>query len=264
VPDYVLDSSGVPVQRKDDGTLQYLTGLGLMHEPATKILGQAVTGATTGDLRPLGLNALSQLNPFISHPIEQAAGVSFAREGDATANMESNSGRLLSNMAVLAGLRHPDAGPVKFAGQSALDFVGGLTPADRLLSTARQLTDTRRGIGKLIMQDEPITAAQAGYELGVGVGPAVSGLRVTDISPQKQLVTLRQRAEKIAQEAGARTRNDVYFSRAERDKMKEANPALAAKQEEIQKLLNSLKAGRQVKSGKKQEIGRLRKRDKAD
>ena len=259
VPDYIADSAGVPMGRRPDGTLEFLSGLGLMHEPATKMLGQAVQG----DAKGLTLNALAMLNPFMAKPLEGATGVSLSRDGEPLANLESNSGRLLSNMAVLAGLRDPEAGPVRYAGQNALDFLAGLTPADRLLSTARQLTDTRRGIGGLLTSEEPATPGKIGYELAAGLGPAVSGLRVTDVSPRKQLVTLRKRAEELAKEAGAKSREDVYFSKDQLARLRETDPALAARQEELQHLVNSLKAGRQVKQKEPGEF-RLRKKEKSE
>lgn len=255
VPDYVLDKSGIPLQVRPDGTIEVLSGLGLMHENSAQMLGQAAQG----DWRGLGLNALAQLNPFISHPVEQAAQVSFARGGEPTVNLESTSGRLLSNMAVLAGLRDPDAGPVRYPGQAVLDFAAGMTPAERLMATARQLTDTRRGIGGLVVRGEVPTAAELGYELAAGIGPTVSGLRVTDVSPQKQLQTLRQRAEALARAEGARERRDVYFPTAQLERLRAANPELAERQEELKAALQQLKSGRKVTQERKEF--RLRKKE---
>lgn len=263
VPDYLLDSSGFPLGESPDGTLQYIGGIGLMHEPAAKMIGQAASALSTGNARPLGLNVLSQLNPFLARPIEQSAGVSFSREGEPIANLESNSGRLLANLGVLTGLRDKDAGPVSFPGQNALDFTAGLTPLDRLLGTARSATDTRRGLGKLLTQEEPIQAGQAAIDLARGLAPLTTGLRYTDISPSKQMSTLRGRAEELAKEAGAKSREEVYFPKDALERLRAVNPELAAKQEEIQKYIMSLRLKPKSKPNKTEKAStdfRLKKR----
>ena len=260
IPDYIQDS-GVHLATRPDGTMQMLQGLGLMHEPASKILGQAASG----DAKGLGLGALAMLNPFVAKPLEGATGVSLSRDGEPLSNLESNSGRLLSNMAVLAGLRDKDAGPVKYPGQNALDFLAGMTPAYRLLSTGRQLTDTRRGIGGLLNSEEPVTASRVGTELAAGVLPSVSGLRLTDISPQKQGLTLRRRAEQLAKASGAKSREDVFFNTTELAKLRETDPALAAKQEQLQAMLKGLSGKKQSSKPKTASNEfRLRKRDKSE
>lgn len=242
VPDYILDSSGVPLGRHDDGTLRYLTGLGLMHDPATKMLGQAITGAQSGNFRPLGLNALSSLNPFIAAPIEQAAGVSFSREGEPIANLESNSGRLLANLGEISRTREAGIGPMSYPGRGAVDFLSSMTPAGRLLSTARMATDTRRGLGHVLTQKEPIQPLKAAGDVGLGAAPIFSGLRYTDVSPQKQIATLRKRAEDLAASEGAKQRVETYFPKDSLERLRSVNAEAASRHESIQRYINSLKA----------------------
>jgi hypothetical protein len=222
-----------------------------MHEPAAKMLGQVASG----DVRGLGLNALSNLNPFMGRPLEQLTGKSFWRDGEPIENLESNSGRLLANIGELTGLRpkgdHAFLPPVSFPGQKAADFVSSLTPAERLLSTARQLTDVRRGLGGLVMRGETEPTLAGAAEVAKGLAPALSGLRLTDVSPQKQIFTLRKRAEKLAKEHGAKERLDVYFNKDELDRLKEIDPVLAEKQIALQHMVNRLKAKKKKDDKKK-------------
>lgn len=213
-----------------------------MHDPATKMLGQAITGAQSGNFRPLGLNALSSLNPFIAAPIEQAAGVSFSREGEPIANLESNSGRLLANLGEISRTREAGLGPMSYPGRGAVDFLSSMTPAGRLLSTARMATDTRRGLGHVLTQKEPIQPLKAAGDVGLGAAPIFSGLRYTDVSPQKQIATLRKRAEDLAASEGAKQRVETYFPKDSLERLRSVNAEAASRHESIQRYINSLKA----------------------
>lgn len=237
IPEYVLDSSGVPLGQSDDGTKRFLTGLGLMHEPGAKIVGQLASG----DLRGAAANVLSGANPFIIAPAEQIFGTSLFREGEPLRDLESNTGRLLSNIGVLSGMREPGAGPVSYPGKNAVDVLTSMTPVGRLLSTMRQLTDTRRGIGKVLTQDESTGPASDAAEILTGALPAITGLRYTDVSPQRQIMMLRRRAEELARESGAKSSQVVYFPSDQIELLRKSNPDLADRQEALQKYINSLR-----------------------
>lgn len=240
VPEYILDSSGVPLGRSEDGTLRYLAGLGLMHDPATKMIGQAVSG----DVKGLGANLLSGANPFIVAPTEQIFGTSLFRQGEPLMDLESNTGRLLANVGAIAGVRDKDAGPVDYPGRWQVDTLSSMTPVGRIFSTARKLTDVRRGPGKLLTQDEPIDPLNAVSEIAQGVAPAVSGLNYTEVSPQRQVMMLRRRAEQLAREGGAKQSNMVYFPKEALEALRQTDPELAQKQEQLQTYINSLRLQR--------------------
>lgn len=244
VPEYILDSSGVPLGRSEDGTLRYLAGLGLMHEPATKMIGQAVSG----DFKGLGANLLSGVNPFMVAPAEQIFGTSLFRQGEPLINLESNTGRLLANLGAITGTRDKEAGPVDYAGRGAVDFLSSMTPVGRVFSTARKLTDVRRGPGKLLTQDEPVDALSAAREVATGILPAVSGLNYTEVSPERQIMMLRRRAEDLARQGGAKQATMVYNTKADMEILRRTDPEKAEKLEQLQTYINSLRLKKKAKS----------------
>lgn len=261
VPDYILDSTGIPLGKDSDGTLRYLTGLGAMHEPAVKMIGQAAAG----DLRGLGFGTASMLAPFFQAPSEYVTQRSFSRDGEPTMNLDSNTGRVLSNIGELTGLREVGQGPVKYPGRDTLDFALSMTPFGRAMSQLRQATDTRRGPGKLLTQEEPITPLGAAYDLTSGIAPLASGIRITDVSPGKQTAELRKRAEEVLHEAGGRSRTEVYFPKDALAKLRETDPVNAARAEAIQKYINGLKkanvGGKKAEKETKKKLIKITPRD---
>lgn len=250
VPDYVNESYSIPMGRTADGSLRYVTGLGLMHEPATQMIGDAIGG----NARKLWYTAAKSANPLLGKPAEAALGQSFWRDGQPTEELESTTGRLAANVGELTGLRPAPTEPgaynptVKYPGRDAVDFMLGMTPGDRVLKTLNQLTDTRRGPGEVAMhaRDPGRTAADNAASLLTGLAPVVSGVRVTDISPKTQMKTLKKKAEQLAVSHGAREIKRVLFTKAEIQKLLESDDpqerALGEKQQAIQQYVNSLSA----------------------
>ena len=62
VPNSVLEGTSIPLGQAEDGTKRYLTNLGLMHEPAVKMLGSGLSGDTRG----LGYDLLGMMHPVLS------------------------------------------------------------------------------------------------------------------------------------------------------------------------------------------------------
>lgn len=220
LPDHISQGTSIPLPwgQPDDGTKRYLTGLGLMHEPAVNMIGSALGGNTKG----FGYDVLGMLNPLVKSPLEHVTGQSFYQRGEPAENLDPNVGRTLANLGVMAGLRSEDAGPVNYFGSPAVEMALQASPLSRAATTARQLTDTRKGAGAKLLN-------------------TATGLRVTDVSPQKQVATLRKRAEQAAKRMGAKASNNVYFSKAELAKLKEENPAAYAEQVQLQQFRNKLK-----------------------
>jgi len=204
-----------------------------MHEPAVNTLGAVLGGNTRSAL----YDVAGMLNPLLKVPAEHMTGQSFFQRGEPQQNLDPNIGRTLSNIAVMAGLRDADAGPVRYPGSETVEMALGISPLGRLASTVRTLTDTRKGV-----------AEKAANTL--------TGVRVTDVSPKKQAYTLMRRAEDLAKANGAKARSEVYFSKADLENLAKSDPAMAARQMELQKLLNNLKS----KSKSKQSIPKLKKR----
>lgn len=218
IPDYLLESTALPLTPREDGTKRILAGLGLMTDPAVKLLGQAAGG----NLRGIGYNLASQLNPLIKTPLEYTTGQSFFRDGEQLAGLDPNIGRTLGNIGEMVGLREKGSPPVTFTGSDALEHLVSMSPFSRWAGTARSLTDTRKNALEKIVNN-------------------TTGLRVTDVSPQKQTRTLAKRAEALATEAGAKPRLDVYFSKQELERLAKVNPKLAEKQRRLQQLMVRLR-----------------------
>ena len=268
VPDYVNESYSVPMGRTNDGSLRYLTGTGLMHEPSTKIIGNAIGGNARGLL----YEGLKSLNPLFGKPIEAGLGKSFWRDGQPTSELDSTTGRLAANIGELTGLRPAPTEPgafneaVKYPGRDAVDFMLSMTPGDRYLKTATQLTDTRRGPGEVAMHagDKGRTSFDNAASLGVGLAPIMSGVRVTDISPKVQMRTLRKRAEQLAKDNDAHEITRVLFTKKEIQQLLESDDpkdrALGEKQQAIQQYVNSLQSAKPTGIRRRKKTGiRLQK-----
>lgn len=225
IPDSVMSGTAMPLPEGPDGTKRFITGFGLQHEPIVHTLGAIAGGNVRGALYDLA----GMTNPLIKTPAEYMTGQSFYQRGEPSQNLESNIGRTLANIGVMAGTRDKDAGPVDLPGLKALDMAVGASPLSRYASTARTLTDQRKSIGERIAN-------------------TASGVRITDVSPKKQTYELMKKAERLAKDSGAHVRSDVYFSKKEIEKLQTSNPSLARKQQELQAMLNSLNA----KSSKKE------------
>lgn len=126
-------------------------------------------------------------------------------------DMDPTVGRLAANV-----LGREDA--VTFPGSKPLEFLAANSPLARALTTARQLTDDRKGIG-----------ARAANVL--------TGLRVTDVSPASQEAMLRERASSLMKQMGAKAFNRVYFSQADLAKMTPEQQAAAREFMQFQNLL---------------------------
>lgn len=220
IPDYIQSGTSLPVGQSADGTKNFITGFGLAHEPAVQTLG----ALANMDPRSAAYDLFAQLHPGIRVPLEQTFQKSAFQRGEDMSNMDPNIGRALSNVGVGLGLRDEHAGPVKYAGSGAVESLIGVSPLSRLASTARSVTDTRKGLPEKAMN-------------------LLTGIRSTAVSPKKQQYTIIKKAEQIAKDSGAKSRQDVYFNKDELARLKESDPALYERQVGLQKLLNNLKSG---------------------
>lgn len=220
LPDSLVSGTAIPLGTKKDGTKTLLSGLGLAHEPAVQTLGSMLSG----DVRGAGYDVLGMLNPMLKTPLEGVTGQTFFKRGEDQLNLDPNIGRTLSNIGVMAGLRDAKAGPVKFPGSSLAEAAVSISPFSRILSTVKGLTDTRKSAGEKILN-------------------ATTGFKITDVSPKTQEYTLMRRAEKLAKEAGAKSRADVYFNKKELEQLEKSDPAAAARQKQLQQILNEIKSG---------------------
>ena len=182
-PDHIADTASIPDPffKSTDGTQQYLTSLGLMHEDPLQFMQPSLQNVT-GEV-------LSRLNPLAQKAIETGTGRSlFFKEpggGRPLEDLDPTIGRILANVT---GAK--DA--IKYPGDWAVEGVNSLLPTSRLTTTVRQLTDPRKS---------PSTKALS----------ALTGLKITTVSPQQQERTLRRKLEEVARSLGGRTFEQIYF-----------------------------------------------------
>lgn len=250
VPDYIQSGSSIPLGQLPDGTLRYLGGGGFMHEDATKRIGQVLGGDTVG----LGYGGLSMLNPILKTIGEKTTGQVFHQRGAPMSQADPTIGRTLANIGDITGLRPAPADgshnpPVTFPGSSGVEALMGMMPLSVIGATARQATDTRRGIGDVMLhgQDEGRTAWDNAGSLLAGAAPLLTGAQINDISPRAQTYSLIKRAEDAAKASGAKTRADVYYNKAELERLKSDNPKLYEQQLKLQALLKGLKKKKAAK-----------------
>lgn len=117
VPDYISDTTAVPVGKEEDGRQRFLTGMGLPFEDA---LGTAEPGSSS-PVKDTVLQSLGMLNPLIKGPAELATGKQFF------------SGRDLKDLYSVTG-------------NTALEQVLMNSPAARFVTAGRTLSDDRKSI----------------------------------------------------------------------------------------------------------------------
>ncbi len=221
-PDYVAESAAIPLGEAQDGTKRYVTGLGLPFEDPLSFLG--------GGLRGAGLEALSRGNPLLKGPLEWATGQSFFQKGP-------EGGRPLEDLdptigRTIANLTGSDR-PVTFPGSQAMEAVLGNSPLSRALTSARQLSDPRKGVG-----------AKAANLL--------TGVRVADVSPAVQDSLLREQAQKILKSyPEARTYTQTFVPKDEWAKLA---PDERLKVQELTTILNVLSKRAQRRAEQKKAL----------
>lgn len=214
-PDYVAETASIPLGETPTGDKSYLTGFGLPLEAPFQYAGGGIRGA--------GLEALSQMTPLVKGPLEFAAGQTFFQKGPeggrSLADLDPTIGRTLANIGNLTGLRESKA-PVRFPFSDVVEAVASNSPATRLGTTARQLTDTRTDL---------LTRA---FNLGTGV-------RIATISPASQDAVIRERAQQAERRLGGKTFIKSYIPA---DVLAAMSPAEKQDAMRLQALLNTLSA----------------------
>lgn len=204
-PDYVAETSSIPLGRAKDGTASYITGFGMPWEDPLSFLGKGVRGA--------GMEALSRLNPLVKGPLEYSTGQTFFQSspdgGRPLGDADPLLGRLIANVTGSKdAYRLPQAVEVAIAN----------SPASRYLSTARQLTDTRKDVLSKIAN-------------------FTTGVRITDVSPASQDAILRERVQSALREAGGRSFVRSYIPE---NRLASMSPQERDQAMEYQGLLNTL------------------------
>jgi hypothetical protein len=199
-PDYIASNTSIPLGSKSDGTDRYLTGLGLPHEQPLSFFGDPWQAGKT--LRRAGLEGLSQMTPLIKGPLEWATNQSFFQHGPSGGrpleDLDPTLGRLASNVKdTLTGQQTKRAKPF---GGSLTEALVSNTPLSRLTTTARQLADPRKGLGTKALN-------------------ALTGMRVTDVSPGAKDAVKREAIMNLMRELGGSQFVRPYFPKEQVAKM---------------------------------------------
>lgn len=211
-PEYISQGVSIPLGTDEDGSKNYLTGIGLMHESVLPLFDAGVSVMRVGPQKPL-FEFASMTNPVIKGLVETTTNRSLFQEdprgGRLLADMDPPIGRTLSNVGRGLGLTDSDQ-PV--ATPQLLETIASNSPASKLVSTARQLTDTRKGA---------LTKA----------ANTLTGFKFTKVSPQAQDQILRERLSLISNQIGGRTFERDYIPQ---DVLESMPPELRQQAEVIQ------------------------------
>lgn len=178
-PDYVQSRAAIPVGEAfgslPEGTSRFLTGLGMMHEDVLDFAGD----------NPL-LELASRTNPLIKGGLEKAFGESTFQRGASggrdLSELDPTIGRTIAN---LTGSEHP-------LDTRSLDFLVGNSPLARVASTLRTATDPRKNLGAKAVN-------------------LLTGLRLSDVSPEQKQYQLADQVKQAIKAAGGRAFTDVSF-----------------------------------------------------
>ena len=192
-PDYVAETTSIPLGTDKEGFDKYLTGAGLMFEDPVSFLGSGVRGA--------GLETLSRTSPLIKAPLEWATGQSFFQKGPQggrdLGDLDPTIGRTLAN---LTGRK--DA--VRWPGSKPMEHVLG-NVIGRPLTSARTAT-------------YPLRKPSAG-EFAKTAANLLTGFRVTSVSPGAKDAMLRERAQQMMKDMGGKTFVKTYIPEEVEGKM---------------------------------------------
>lgn len=254
-PPYIESGMSIPVGELPDGTKNYITGFGLMHEPAVGAIGNAIgVGSSmagslgnysasayrslTGNKQAaaenyglahqnimnasdnaanLGYAALASTNPLLNAPLQHLTGQTFFQRGEPIAGLDSTTGRLIRNASQLTGLEKQDES--KYVEPFDYPYRGMVDASLNAIMPASRLAQTAKTLsdtrGGVLSQES----------LGKKALNLLTGVRVTGISARKQLSALRDKLEdKLKQIEGVREKENLYIPKERRERMMRENP----------------------------------------
>ncbi len=233
-PEYIRKGTAIRLPSStEDETRSYITGFGLMHEPAIGVLDRVAAALPVvgeGDLSGLAYGALASSNPVPKGLYEYASGVSLFREsplggGERLSNLDPPVGRAISNVGKSLGIVDAERrDPVQLP--RLLEVGISNSPASRAVSTVRSLTDERKSLPQKLLN-------------------FATGLRITSLSPEKQEFTLQQRAEELMRDLGGRAFERTYIPK---ERLERLSPENRAKAEELNQILNQLQDKRRQRA----------------
>lgn len=219
-PDYISQGVSIPLGADEDGSRNFITGLGLMHESVLPLADATASVLSTGDIQKPLFEVGGMLNPVPKLALETMFNRSLFQEdprgGRLLDDMDPPLGRTLGNVASGLGFRDTNE-PV--GTPKVLESVLSNSPASKFISTAKQVTDTRKNIF-------PTKALNT-----------LTGFKVSKVSPQAQDQILRERASLLMNELGGRTFERDYIPEEALESLGPEQRAMAESLKKAQKLL---------------------------
>lgn len=240
-PDEVLTGASIPFRWPwvpDDGSKNYLSGLGLMHEDPINKMGAFLGGDIRSGMRGFG----GSVGPFFKPAIEAATGKSLFN-GEDLDSLDPPLGRTLSNLGVATGLmKAPDGEPawkvrpVNLGDHGYVDSAIGYSPFGRDLNTLKMATDVRpsRSVVDKLLQ-------------------LSTGYRTTSITPERQQKVIRKRFEQAAKGLGAREISNVSFIKEQMESIRKRDPKTADKLERLQAIVRQINQASRKKKAKQKK-----------
>jgi len=187
-PDYIRDGLNIPTGTNEDGTRNYITGAGLMHEPPMQLLGNSL-GQTL-------FNVAGMLNPIAKAPLELLTNESLFMEGSGGGgrsldDLDPLLGRTLSNVGNTLGITDRQT-PVQIPGGKLAEHAIANSPVSKLLHLIRQSTDPRKGPGTKLLG-------------------GLTGFNFATVDPDKRDAVLREQLEQLMRDMGGRTFSQAYM-----------------------------------------------------
>lgn len=203
LPDHITEGVAIPLREQEDGTQNYLTGMGLMFEDPLKILGNALSGDPSQSARDI----LSRSNPILKGVAELGLGRSSFQGGPLggrdIADMDPVGGRILTQLGLQKERPGGQAAPM--LGSPGLEFLLSNSPVSRILSSTKTLLDDRKNV----------------LERAANV---LTGLRITSVSPEQKQRGIRELTNAISKELGARPFTTFHISDELLEDAKESDP----------------------------------------
>jgi len=192
-PEYIRDGLNIPLGgAAEDGSRNYLTGAGLMHEPPAQLLGN--------NIQETFYNAASMAHPIPKALIEYITDESlFLRDGKGGGrdldDIDPPVGGTLRNIGQFTGLldkerRSPIDLPIPF--EKEFELAVANSPAARYLSQIRKATDNRKN---------PLEKLLNG----------LTGFNVATVEPNDRDAVLREQLEQLLRDMGGRTFSQAYM-----------------------------------------------------
>jgi hypothetical protein len=243
VPFQYQDTAAIPIGKSEDGSLKYLTSLGLMHEDAVNYAGNILQG----DVKSLLQKTISSANPALKWLVEYSTNTSLYSQGPMGGrrldDLDPNMGRLLTNLGLQelgpSGRATPVIGPLA-------ESLAAASPASRLLSLAKVATNdpARAGATEKVMR-------------------LLSGVRVENVTPEQITRDLRDRLNAIQIKSGAKPVTIVAGTEKLKERMLEQGDTRGAEElDRIGLVLETLR--KQVGSRPSSKSGRPKTRDLID